>query len=232
MAQQPQTNKQIPVVDTTKPNVQPPVLPEVTVTAAETEIKGTEEKIDGKAAEGTLLDNPLEQSAAIDKPEVATGDSDTENAPLEEELILCPDALINKQLVRGLEGIRELFETSQMSNVGPFHVDTYNSLSRALTVLSWEDTKTTLDNLFLYMEKYSEGHCHQNNILQNVTFCKLSKSAQLEYTKLISLFVSLQNPSSRGVTAKAINWNTVPAGFTAAHGNDYTDKFKRYFNIH
>jgi hypothetical protein len=214
MAQQPQPNKQPPVTDTTKPPVPPLTPPETKVVVDETEIEGVEDKTTTVTGEESIKDM-----------------TPTKEQSQEEELTLCPDTLINKQLVRGLEGIRELFESGQMSNVGPFHVDTYNALSRALTLLSWEDTKLTLDNIFKYMERYSEGHCHQNIILQNVTFCTLSKSSQLEYTKLMSLFVSLQNPSSRGVTAKQINWSTFPAGFTPAHGEAYTAKFKRYFNI-
>ena len=256
MAQQPQTNKQPPVTDTTKPPVQQPDLPNVTVKVDGAEVKGAVVHIDGEGAAGTLIgdliannSNDLIQLGTIGDPIVGLVEGGvtmpilpkldgskeyTEGSSLDttvEELILCPDTLINTQLVRGLEGIRELHETNQMSKAGPFHVDVYNSLSRILTLLSWEDTKTTLDNLFSYMNNYSEKHCHQNIILQNVSFCTLSKSSQLEYTKLMSLFISLQNPTARGANAKRINWSTFPAGFTSAHGEVYTYKFKRYFNI-
>ena len=205
-------------------------------------------------ADTTSDDKNLNQTEASNKKETGTTDSietaestDTVNEtnvkpaaniteeikeePIVEGLVICPDPLINVQLVRGLEDIRDRFVTQQLSLVGPHHVDVYNSLTRAFHNLSNEDFKVTLTNLFDYLNKYTCEHCHINVILQNVAASGLSVDKQKEYIKVISLLLTLREPQGRGSKAKRINWNSFPAGLMKLNADVITKRLQMYFNI-
>lgn len=157
-----------------------------------------------------------------------------ENTPVEQvgrDVVLCPNPLNNSQLVRGLEGIREKFDNKNMSRAAEHHRDVYSALSRILTSVDIDERSSTITNLLNYINAHRDGHADSRNILQGINVSGLDAGKQKEYIKLMTIFVTLADPDSRGIKAKQINWKTFPAGLLQENAVAITRAFTQYFNI-
>ena len=218
---------------TTLVTIEPPVEepttvidPSVTQSSTPTQpIDNTEKplEIQTRADMGTPVD---ESSTVTDLATNVPSQTDTP-API----TLTNDPFINDQLVKGLEGIKEKFNTSNMARVSDHHVDIFNAFTRAVASLPQPEFNNLLHNLLNYYNDNKDGHGASKIILQGVETSALSPVRQRDYYTMFATLHSLKDPSTRAKKARSINWEALSGRMSSDYGIAFSDKIKKCFNI-
>jgi hypothetical protein len=228
-----------PVEEPSTAVTETPMQEEQLLTAAIDE--SVNQPIDTTQTKETTIDTeePLEIQTRTDMGtpvgESATVTDLTTNLPPQTEVstpvTLTTDPFINAQLLRGLDGIKEKYDASNMAKVSDHHVDIFNAFTRAVANLPQPEFNNLLHNLLNYYHENKDGHGASKIILQGVETSTLSPSKQRDYYTMFATLHSLKDPSTRAKKAKNINWDSVAGRMNSDQGLIFSDKVKKCFNI-
>ena len=207
-----------PVVDTTVQEAIDPIQQQDTVTTPEAPIE----------EQTTVV-----TETPVTEPSIpANISTDTQSqSEVSTPVIFTTDPFINAQLIRGLEGIKEKYNTSNMARVGDHHVDIFNAFTRAISNLPQSEFNNLLHNLLNYYHDNKEEHGASKIILQGVETSALSPVKQRDYYTMFATLHSLKDPTTRAKKARSVNWEALAGRMSPEQGPVFSEKVKKCFNI-